>query len=128
VIAGGVVAALAAGALTYVLTRPVEPGFDSPEAIAAMLAERGAPCADFADDGDGRADERGACYVDGEKIVIATFGSRAEAEAHWDRQLATVAENEALGMVIGDKWTISGSARAYLRHAAEILRAEYRNN
>jgi hypothetical protein len=127
-VVAGVVALLVAGGVTYVLTRPVEPGYDSPEAIAALLAERGAPCQDFDDDGDGRAEKRGACYVDGEKIIIATFKSRADAEAHWERQLGLVAENEVLGMVIGDKWTISGSARAYLRHAAEILEAEYRSN
>ena len=128
VIAGGAAAVLAAGAITYAVTRPVEPGFDNPEAIAALLAERGAPCRDFAGEGDGRADKRGACYVDGEKVIIATFGSRVEVEEHWERQLEQTADNETLGMVIGESWTISGAARAYLRHAATALKAEYRTN
>jgi hypothetical protein len=123
-----VVALLVAGGAIYLMTRPVEPGFDSPEAIAALLAERGAPCADFDDDGGGRADKRGACYVDDEKIMIATFDSRAQVDEHWERQLGLAGENQTIAMVIGDTWTISGNARAYLRHAAEILQAEYRTN
>lgn len=119
---------LAAGGVTYFLTRSAEPGFGSPEAISELLADRGAPCEDFSDDGEGLADKRGTCYVGGEKIIIATFDSREEAEAHWERQLRVAADNETVGMVIGDKWTISGAARAYLRHAAEVLDAEYRSN
>jgi len=128
VIAGAVVAVLAAGGLGYALTRSAEPGFDSPEAIAALLEQRGAPCTDFEAGGDGRADKRGTCRADGQEIVIATFGSRAEVEAHWERQVAAAADNEAVGMVIGERWSISGPARAYLRHAAEVLDAEYRAN
>ncbi|HEU5110773.1 MAG TPA: hypothetical protein VFT95_19715, partial [Micromonosporaceae bacterium] len=78
--------------------------------------------------GEGLADERGTCTVDGQEIVIATFDSRAEVEAHWDRHSGAAADNDAVGMVIGDRWTISGPARAYLRHAAEVLDAEYRAN
>jgi hypothetical protein len=127
-VAGAVIAAIVAAGLGYALTRDADPGFDSPEAIAALLEQRGAPCTDFDAGGDGRADERGACRADGQKIVIATFGSRAEVEAHWERQVAAAADNEAVGMVIGDRWSISGPARAYLRHAAEVLDAEYRAN
>jgi hypothetical protein len=126
--AAGVALLLAAAGVGYVLTRPAEPGYDSPEAIAELLAERGAPCTDFSDGGDGRADQRGSCRADGQEIIIATFGSRADVEAHWRRQLETAADNESVGMVIGDRWTISGAARAYLRHAAEALDAEYRQN
>jgi hypothetical protein len=127
-IAAGVLVVLLAAGVGYALTRSVEPGYGSPEAISELLAERGAPCEDFDSDGEGRADKRGTCYVDGERVIIATFGSRAEVEAHWERQLATAADNDVIGMVIGDKWTVSSTARAYLRHAAEVLHAEYRNN
>jgi hypothetical protein len=127
-VAGGVAALVALGVVAYALTRPVEPGFDSPEAIAALLEERGAPCAEFEAGGDGRADERGSCLVDGERIIIATFGSRDEVEAHWERQAGTAADNESVGMVIGDRWSISGTARTYLEHAADVLDAEYRAN
>ncbi len=127
-IAGAFGLMLAVAGATYALTRPAGGGFDSPEAIAALLAERGAPCQDFEPDDKGQADERGTCYVDGQKVIIAVFGSRAEAERHWERQLGAAADNESVGMVIGDRWTISGAARAYLRHAAEILDAEYRAN
>jgi hypothetical protein len=127
-IAGAAGAVLAAAGLAYALTRPAEPGFDSPEAIAALLEQRGAPCTGFHAGGEGRADERGTCRADGQEIVIATFGSRAEVEAHWERQVGAAADNDAVGMVIGDRWSISGPARAYLRHAAEVLDAEYRAN
>lgn len=126
-VAGAVVILVAAG-VVYAVTRPVEPGFDSPEAISVLLAERGAPCTDFEGDGEGHAQERGTCYADGKKIIIATFASRAEVEAHWERQLSAAADSEPVGMVIGDTWTISGTSKAYLRHAATVLGAEFRSN
>jgi hypothetical protein len=123
-----VVLVLAAVGLGYWLTRPVTPGFDSPEAIAALLAERGAPCEDFEPDGGGLAKERGACFVNGERVVIATFDSRKDVEAHWERQIQVAPDNKTVGMVIGPTWSISGTATTYLQHAAELLDAEYRSN
>jgi hypothetical protein len=127
-VAGGAAAVLVAAGVVYALTRPAEPGFDSPEAIAALLAERGLPCEGFDAGGDGRADERGTCRAEGKEIIIATFESRADVEAHWERQVKVAPENETVGMVIADRWSISGTALTYLQRAADALDAEYRTN
>jgi hypothetical protein len=127
-VVAGLVVVLAAAGLTYWLNRPAKSGFDSPEGIAALLAERGAPCADYESDDEGLAKERGACFVNGERVIIAVFESRPDVEAHWERQLQVAPDNQTVGMVIGPTWSISGTATTYLQHAAELLDAEYRSN
>lgn len=126
-----VIVVLALG-LTYLLAGgsagpPRE--FDSPQAIAARLAELGQPCPNLQPIPDPvGAESRATCYIGTDQVIISVYADASDVEENWDLHRRILGSGADVQMVIGDYWSINADDRAWGRKAAQLLGGEYRTS
>ncbi len=100
---------------------------DSPQAIAARLAELGMPCANLSPISNPiGAVARSSCYVGTDEVTISVYESKADVEAQWNMHKALILGESKAALVVGDIWTLNPDDHEWGRRAAEKLGAEFR--
>lgn len=105
---------------------PIGP-LDSPAAVAQAIEKRsGLKCDNLsAVENPIGATARSNCRAAGGEIVISTYASQQDANAHMANYAGLLGGISDVRMATGDKWTVSGDDDAYVRKAAEVLHGTY---